>query len=318
MKSKLKYNNLGSTGIKVSSICFGTLTVSPLQCAFDTNDAADLFCYAIDNGINFFDTANLYETYAPLKKAVKYNKDIVIATKDYCYDNKTAEESLNRALKGIGRDYVDIFLLHEQESVHTIRGHFEAIEYLIKRKEKGDVKAIGLSTHFLSCVNACIEYPEIEVVHAIYNKRGLGIADGTASEMKKAIEALTEKTKGVYLMKALGGGHLISDPKTAFKTAFEVEGISSIAVGMKNIAEVDYNLALFKGNEPAEETKAKIKRTKRKLIIHDWCIGCGNCISACDKGALSLSDGKASVDEKKCVMCGYCAAKCKDFCIKVI
>ena len=216
MANNLKYNNLGSSNIKVSSLCFGTLTVSPLQCAYPTEKSADLFCYAIDCGINFFDTANLYDTYAPLKEAVKYKKDIVIATKDYCYDEKTAQVSLDKALKEIGRDYVDIFLLHEQESINTIRGHWEAIEYLHKRKKQGDIRAVGLSTHFMRAVKDSLAIDEIEVIHPIYNSRGLGIADASAEEMLKAINKAQMRNKGIYLMKALGGGHLVADAQKAF------------------------------------------------------------------------------------------------------
>ena len=318
MRNNLSINSLGISDIKVSSLCFGTLTVSPLQRAFSVKEAADLFCYAIDSGINFFDTAALYDTYAPLKEAVKYKKDIVVATKDYCYDEKTAEQSLDNALKAIGRDYVDIFLLHEQESMHTIRGHWEAIRYLLRRKQKGDIKAIGLSTHYIAAVRDCLRYPEIEIIHPIYNKSGLGIVDGTKQEMHDAIIDGLEQNKGIYLMKALGGGHLISDAKEAFAEAMRIDGISSIAVGMKSREEIDYNVALFCGQTPQAELKEKLDLAERRLLIHDWCIGCGACVAACDKGALSLVDGKAAVARDKCVLCGYCAPKCKEFCIKVI
>ena len=318
MESKLTHNNLGSSEIKVSSLCFGTLTVSPLQCGYSVKKASDIFCYAIDRGINFFDTAALYGTYPPLKEAVKYKRDTVIATKDYCYDAQTAQKSLDGALKGIGRDYVDIFLLHEQESRHTIRGHWEAIEYLIKRKEKGDIKAIGLSTHFVSAVNDSLNVSEIEIIHPIYNFKGFGIVDGGPEQMRVAVEASAARGKGIYLMKALGGGHLISQPRKAFSHAFELKGVSSIAVGMKNSDEVDYNVSVFCGIEPDKAVEERLGKAERKLHIHDWCTGCGSCVKACDKGALTVRDGKARVDDKKCVLCGYCAAKCKDFCIKVI
>ncbi len=318
MGNNLRLNNLGVSDIKVSSLCFGTLTVSPLQKAFSVNEAAKLFCYAIDNGINFFDTAALYDTYAPLKEALKYKKDTVIATKDYCYDENTARKSLDTALKSIGRDYVDIFLLHEQESTHTIRGHWEAIEHLIKRRQKGDIRAIGLSTHFIAAVRDSLKYPEIEILHPIYNRSGLGIVDGSEDKMRATIEQAVERGKGIYIMKALGGGHLITDAEKAFHKAMSINGISSIAVGMKSREEIDYNTALFSGNKPKSGLKEKLDTEERMLHIHDWCVGCGACVAACDKGALSVVEGKAVVDMNKCVLCGYCAPKCKEFCIKVI
>ncbi len=318
MENKIAYNNLGNTNIKVSSLCFGTLTVSPLQCNYTVKAAAEIFCHAIDSGINFFDTAALYGTYPPLKEAVKYKKDIVIATKDYCYDTKAAQKSIDNALKEIGRDYIDVFLLHEQESINTIRGHWEAIEHIRYRIKQGDVRAAGLSTHFVSAVKDSIDIEEIEIIHPIYNTKGLGIVDGDQAIMRKAIESASNNGKGIYLMKVLGGGHLATQAKQAFQKAFEVKGVDSIAVGMKSKDEIDFNIDMFSGIIPDTELEKRLSTAKRKLHIHDWCTGCGSCVQACDKNALEIVDGKASVIIGKCVFCGYCAAKCKEFCIKVI
>lgn len=318
MENKINYNSLGSTGIVVSNLCFGTLTVSPLQCDYSTSDAAKLFCYAIDNGINFFDTAQLYNTYKPLKHAINYKKDIVISTKAYCYDNKTAQESIDDALRSLGRSYIDIFMLHEQESKYTIKGHWEAVEHIVRRIEKGDIRAAGLSTHHIAAVNASMNVNELQVIHPIYNQKGIGIIDGSASEMKQAIKDSISLGKGVYLMKALGGGHLIKDSYNSLKHALDIKGIPSIAVGMKSKQEIDYNLSIFSGKTPDSKLAEKINNTKRHLHIHDWCVGCGRCIEACKHGALNIVNNKVQVDSKKCILCGYCATKCKDFCIKVI
>ena len=94
-------------------------------------------------------------------------------------------------------------------------------------------------------------------------------------------------------MKALGGGHLASQPIKAFKHVFKVEGVSSVAVGMKNRDEVDYNVSVFSGLEASEDVEKRLGRQERKLHIHDWCKGCGECVKACDKGALSVTDGKS-------------------------
>ncbi len=316
--NKSNYSLLGNTDILVSNICFGTLTISPLQCNFAVSDASKLFCYAIDKGINFFDTAELYKTYKPLKEALKYKNDIVISTKAYCYDEKTAQTSIDNALRKLGRSYIDIFMLHEQESIHTIRGHWEAIEHIQKRIKQGDIRAAGISTHHIAAVEASVDIEEITVIHPIYNMKSLGIVDGNCDEMKQAIEKAVSKQKGVYLMKALGGGHLIGNAKSAICFAREVKGVSSIAVGMKSKEEIDYNIALFNNSEPEDITKKNINNITRQLHIHDWCIGCGKCVKACQHNALVICDKKAVVNQDKCILCGYCADKCKDFCIKVI
>ena len=138
----MDYNILGKTGIKVSKLCFGALTIGPLQANLPLDDGARVISEAIDRGVNFIDTAQLYKTYPYIKKALSQRsiKNVVIASKSYAYSKKTAEESLYEALREIDRDYIDIFLLHEQENEYTLKGHYEALEYFIKMKEKGIIR----------------------------------------------------------------------------------------------------------------------------------------------------------------------------------
>ena len=64
-------------------------------------------------------------------------------------------------------DVLDIFLLHEQESRLTLRGHREALEYYLNEREKGRIRAVGVSTHNIEVVRAICEMPEIDVVHPL-------------------------------------------------------------------------------------------------------------------------------------------------------
>ena len=121
---------LGSTGLRVSKLCFGTLTLSPLQKNMTPEQGAHLLVYAYERGVRFLDTADLYANYPHIRLALKDAPDYVISTKAYCYDRKTAQEALERAFRGTGRDYIDLFMLHEQESLYTLRGHEEALNYL--------------------------------------------------------------------------------------------------------------------------------------------------------------------------------------------
>ena len=65
----MKQNALGNTGIQVSKICFGSLTMGPLQRNLSTFEGASLIEYAYERGVNFIDTAELYETYAHIREA---------------------------------------------------------------------------------------------------------------------------------------------------------------------------------------------------------------------------------------------------------
>ncbi|MTI48970.1 aldo/keto reductase [Sporosalibacterium faouarense] len=316
----MKYKKLGNTDIEVSGLCFGSLTISPLQAALPIKRGAEIIKYSFDRGINFIDTAELYDNYGYIKEALKHinRKDFVIATKSYSYSKETAEASLRKALNDLDTDYIDIFLLHEQESEHTIRGHYEAIEYFLKAKEKGLIRAFGISTHRVQGVVDSLKYDEIEVLHPIVNKLGIGISDGTIEDMIKGIEMAYNKGKGIYGMKPLGGGHLIKSVEEAFNFVRDIPFLHSIAIGMQSQDEVDANVNLLEKGSIPKYIKDKLNKKGRKLHIAEWCLGCGKCVEVCQHGGIEIVNGKAVPVYDKCVFCGYCAKGCPEFCIKVI
>ncbi|MTI66450.1 MAG: 4Fe-4S dicluster domain-containing protein [Firmicutes bacterium] len=316
----MQYRFLGNTNIKVSRLCFGSLTISPLQANFSYEKGAELIKYAYDKGINFIDTAEIYNNYGHIRKALEKikRKDLVIATKSYSYSKETAKSSLNKALKELNTDYIDIFLLHEQESEHTIRGHYEAIEYFMKCKEKGIIKAIGISTHNIKGVKAFNKYDELDIVHPIINKSSIGIQDGNKEEMIKEINKAYRNNKGIYAMKPLGGGHLIKEVEKSFNYVKNIDTINSIAIGMQSKLEINANISLINEGYIPERIKEKISKKKRKLHIADWCQGCGKCVNACTHGGIKIINNKAVAVLENCVFCGYCGRICPEFCIKVI
>ncbi len=309
---------LGRTGIEVSRLCFGTLTISPLQQNMTPEACIPLFECALERGIYFFDTAELYETYAHLRQVLRMKEDAVIATKSYAYDRQGAEASVEKALRELGRDYIDLFLLHEQESVHTIRGHFGAVERLLEYRQKGVIRAVGLSTHHVAAVQGALLYPELEIVHPIFNRWGLGVADGDEKAMKAAVASAYLQGKGIFAMKPLGGGHHLPESREAFDYVLQSPYVHAVAVGMQSVEEILVNSTIFSGQEPDPALVQKLSVRQRRLMIHDWCEGCGKCVARCQQGALRIAKGKAVVDGTRCVLCGYCASVCPQFCIKVI
>lgn len=313
------YNCLGNTKINVSKICLGSLTMGPLQRDLSAFEGASLIEYAFQKGINFIDTAELYETYGHIREAFTLvpREKLVIASKCYAYSRSSAQMSFEKALKEMDTDYVDIFMLHEQMNEMTIKGHYEAIEYFLEKKSEGKIRAFGISTHYVAGVKAALKYPEIEIVHPITNVNGLGIQDGSRSDMESAIAAFKSRGGGIFGMKPLGGGNLLSSIDACFDYILEQKNIDSIAFGMQSRDEIDYNVNRICGDAISESLAEKVKSSEKKLQIAEWCTGCGACVKKCDHKALRLDGGVAIVDRSRCVLCGYCSTVCPEFCIKV-
>lgn len=315
----MQYRVLGKTGIAVSRLCFGALTIGPLQANLPLKEGARLIRAALEAGVNFIDTAELYLTYSYIREAIRgLSKDVVICSKCYAYTYQDMKQSVNKALTELDRDYIDIFMLHEQESVLTVKGHWEAVEYLLEAKKRGMIRALGISTHHVGGVMAAAAIPEIDVIHPLINMTGIGIRGGTKEDMLAAIRVAAVAGKGIYAMKALGGGNLIGNAEEALNYVMSIPEVNSIAVGMRTVQEVKYNTKFFSGQKVSDFIKSTVRRQPRRLHIEDWCNGCGQCIQRCPSGALGLTGGKAAADENLCVLCGYCGSVCPDFCIKVI
>ena len=315
----MEYRQLGATGLRVSRMCFGVLTVGPLQANLSVDEGARIISYALERGVNFLDTAQYYQTYPYIRHALKgYQGEVCVSSKSYAYTEEMMTDSLEEARRELDRDVVDVFMLHEQESALTIKGHWEAFEYLLKCKAQGIIKAAGISTHTVAGVKAAARVPEIDVIHPLYNMSGVGIIDGNTNEMAAAISEAAKAGKGIYSMKPLGGGNLLRNTEEAFSFVLGNNDLHAVAVGMKTTAEVDMNISLFEGEKVPAETRNKVNAIPRTLHIESYCQGCGECVKRCSAGALSIVEGKAQVDMEACRLCGYCGPVCKEFCIKVI
>ncbi|MEA3454772.1 MAG: aldo/keto reductase [Candidatus Caldatribacteriota bacterium] len=316
----MKKYSLGKTGIKVTELCFGALPLGPLQANISVKVGAKLIRTALEKGINFIDTAEVYQTYPYIKKALEgNNNEVIIATKSNVKTYGEMEKSIKNALKSLDRTYIDIFHLHAARVTPSV---FEeragALQCLKDYKVKGVIRAIGISTHVVEVIKRAAEIEEIDIVFPIINKLGLGIVDGNASDMIKAISRASKAGKGIYAMKALAGGRLIGELEASINYVRDIKGISSVALGMISEDELELNIKIFNNEEISQELFYKKIKPTKKLFISSFCKGCGTCVKACPNNALSLENGKAVVDHKLCILCGYCNPVCPEFAIRLI
>ena len=318
--NKMIYRPLGQTGIMVSPIVFGALTIGPIHKNLAVEDGAAVIRQALELGVNLIDTAECYDTYPYIREALKgWQEHIYVTSKSYGYNRELMAKAFEDCRKALDRDTLDIFLMHEQESRYTIEGHKEALDYLNEQKAKGLLKAVGLSTHAVDAVRAAADRDDIDVIHPIINKYGWGIIDGTRDEMLDAIAYAKAKGKGLYGMKALSGGKLADDAYDCFRWAFTVPQVDSFAVGMKSRREVRINVAWALGEEPDPKDLAEYVVEKRHIEVRDTCVGCQSCIRRCGQRAISMAEGAKTVtiNLKRCVLCGYCRDNCEHNAIRI-
>ena len=307
----MEYRKLGNTGLTVSRIGFGVLTMGKSQLNLELEQGANLLKYAMSNGINFIDTAQYYETYDYIAKALEgtdYNPVICSKCLEWTYSDM--DNAINEALTNLHRDYIDIFLMHEVRPDELRTGAWEA---LINAKKDGRVKAAGISTHHIDVLEQYINEPELDVVFPLINFASMGIrkgdGPGTKEEMSQVMKDAHEKGIGVFAMKVFGGGPLVKDYVKAMDYLFEKPYIDSIMMGFGKEFEVDKALAYENGTLPKDYIPDTSK--KKTYIEPGNCEGCGTCVLRCPNHAMYLGDdGLAHVNEDLCLTCGYCAPVC--------
>ena len=195
----MEYNKLPGTEIEVSKICLGTMTwgtQNTKQEAFEQMD------YALENGVNFFDTAELYpvpasaETYATSEKYIgewleskKSREKIILASKivgpgDYTahirkigFKGDSIETALDQSLKRLKTDYLDLYQLHWPERLSNYFGNrnfkyfndswednFQEILLKLKKTiDSGKVRHVGLSNENPWGIMKFLEYSKNEL-----------------------------------------------------------------------------------------------------------------------------------------------------------
>lgn len=157
----MKYTTLGKTGIEVSRICVGCMSYGKASEAFHQwtlgpEDTQAMVKHAIDLGVNFFDTANVYsfgtseEYLGRAFKNIGISRDkVVIASKVFFNEGQLSRKAILREIDGtlrrLGTDYLDLYQIHRFDYGTPIEETMEALDSLVKA---GKVRAIGASAMY--------------------------------------------------------------------------------------------------------------------------------------------------------------------------
>ena len=312
---------LGRAGIEVAELCFGALPIGPLQKDIPLEEGSETIVHALESGVNFVDTAQMYKTYPYIKLAIeKSGITPVISSKSTAVSYEDMQKAVEEALEQLGVQKLDIFLLHAARVSHEVlEERKEALRCLVDYRNKGIIKAVGISTHVVEVVRRSAAHPDIDIVFPIINERGLGVLEGTREDMEQAINACHTAGKGVFLMKVLGGGNMIADYKSSMEYAIKFSaGRFPIAMGMLDKQEVDMNIKCLRGEDISAELADAKMDSKSVIVFKPICVACQKCIDACHSSAIAIDGEKAKIDDQKCLRCGYCVDICPRFAIRMV
>jgi predicted aldo/keto reductase-like oxidoreductase len=315
----MKYVLLGKTGIEISQMVLGTLTMGPLQRDIPEEEGVLVIRKALEEGITFLDTAQSYGTYGHMRRGLAgHSGPVVIASKSAAKDYQGMARAVEECRTALNRDVIDIFLLHAVQREDDLQERRNgAWQCLLEMKAKGVVRAVGLSTHNIDIVEIAATWPDMDVIHPIFNKLQFGLINEGKKDPGEVIRRAYEKNIGIYAMKPLAGGHLYRDVKDALQYAFGYPHMHAVAVGMVKPEELTVNLKIYRHEEVSEAELSAAGENKRMHVVV-FCKGCGNCLDACEQGAITMVDEKAYIEHSKCVLCGYCRKECPHSMIRIV
>lgn len=316
----MKMVELAGTGVTVSEMCAGTLTLGKLQANAPVEEGAATIRRAIDLGVNFIDTAQAYGSYEHVARAIRgVEKDLVISSKSHAKTYEEMEKAIYECREVLHREVIDIFHLHLISDEADLNDRSWALKCVLDLKKAGAVRALGATVHSNAGLQAVADCPDIEVVIACVNEKGLGISDGSLEECLEVARLCKKRGKAIIAMKPLGGGHLIGRAAEALNFVRNLEEVDSVAVGMLTPAEAEMDVRIFNDEDIPADLADAVNKEPKHLITYETCIRCGNCVERCPQDALSQENSdKAEVDDSKCVLCGYCAEVCPKLAIRVI
>jgi aryl-alcohol dehydrogenase-like predicted oxidoreductase len=176
----MEFRQFGQTGIQISAIGFGCWEIGGGYGSIEETEFIKAINRALDVGINSFDTAEAYGFGASEKSLAKAlgsrRKEAVITTKfgvgypdatNYRDSSrKRVMESIEKSLKALETDYVDVYLIHWPDRSIPFEEPMRALDDLVKQ---GKARAVGLSNFKLSEIETCMKTRRVDVVQYCWN-----------------------------------------------------------------------------------------------------------------------------------------------------
>ncbi|MBR0054707.1 MAG: aldo/keto reductase [Bacteroidales bacterium] len=302
----MQYNDFKD--LSLSRLGFGTMRLPTKEGAIDTDLTTQMIDYALEHGINYFDTAYPYmgskseivvgQTLArhPREKFFLADKFPGHQIAETYYPEEIFEEQLQKCKV----DYFDFYLLHniyENSFFVYTDPQWHIIPYFIEQKKKGRIRHLGFSCHanietlrkFLDLYGDVMEFCQIQ----------LNYLDWTLQKAKAKYDLLTERGIPVWVMEPVRGGKLANLPEEdrqklaairpdesaaawAFRWLTSLPNVKMILSGMSNLPQMEDNVKTFSTDKPLNDNEIQMLfDIAEKMKDSVPCTACRYCCDGC-------------------------------------
>ena len=302
--------------LKLSALGLGTMRLPLVDGKYNQIDeaaAAEMFDYAMKQGINYYDTAFAYHegqseivTGKLLRRYPRENYYIATKFPGYDLSNLTkVEEIFEKQLEKTGLDYFDFYLFHNVNETNIdayLDPKYGIYEYLLEQKKNGRIHHLGFSTHgdldvmkrFLDAYGENMEFCQIQ----------LNYVDWTLQKAKEKVELIASYGIPVWVMEPLRGGKLANIaeadkaelmalrpdetvPAWGFRFLQSLPQVTMVLSGMSNFTQLKENIETFSADKPLNETEMSgllhVADNMMKRIVLP-CTACRYCTEKCPQG----------------------------------
>ncbi len=298
-------------GLQLSALGFGTMrlpTIDGDNARIDENAAGEMFDYAIEHGVNYFDTAWGYHggqsEISVGKLLSKYPREsFYLASKFPGYDRDNlarAAEIFEKQLEKCRVEYFDFYLAHtvsEQNIEYYLDPQYAFHDFLASLKASGKVRHLGFSVHaslettkrFLDAFGDLMEFCQVQ----------LNWIDWEYQKACDKVELLAERNIPVWVMEPLRGGKLANleqkyvdrlaalrpdetVPAWSFRYLQTIPGVTVTLSGMSDFNQIAQNIKTFETDAPLNEQEmAALYEIASNMTATVPCTTCRYCVEKC-------------------------------------
>lgn len=297
---------------KLPLLGFGTMRLPvTAQGKIDEPQVENMVSFAMENGVNYFDTAYPYhdgESERVIGRILaKYPRESFYLADKFpghqIFSDYSPERFFEEQLERCQVEYFDFYLLHNvyENSIHTYKDEkWKIVDYLIEQKRKGRIRHLGFSSHGSpEIIKEILEYCQGELEFALIQ---LNYLDWSLQNAKEKYEMLTQMEIPIWVMEPLRGGKLavFSPEKTAalktmrptesvpawgFRFLQDLPNVHMVLSGMSAIEHMKDNVKTFEEYRPlSEEERQYLFALAEEMKDSVPCTSCKYCIAGCPKG----------------------------------